>query len=109
MSPLQIASYFGECSKIHALLLAGVDVNEQNEFRRTALHYACGRVEVEEILVIAGAAWDIVDIYGNAVGDATDNRGNSNSSRFNSMRSHHHLTSTLNPGVPTVSALASAL
>jgi ankyrin repeat protein len=99
MSPLQIAAYFGETEKVTALLTDGAAVNEVNEFGRTALHYASNHPEVEQLLVEAGAVWNIPDGFGTTAGETVDRNGNSNDGRYNSMRLHADLVKSL-PEVP---------
>lgn len=104
MTPLQIAAYFSEIAEVRRLLTENVPVNATNEFGRTALHYAVGNMDlgVEEELVLAGACWNIKDVYGVSPGEALDRAGNPKSLAYQAIREKAELER--NRGVKSMSA-----
>jgi RNA polymerase sigma factor (sigma-70 family) len=60
------ASWMGELSLIEAMLMDGLDINEQDSYGRTLLHYAVhsGNGEAVELLIKNGARSDFKDKAG---------------------------------------------
>ena len=65
-SPFSMAAKKGFVDLINLFLSYNIDINQQNNIGRTALHFACkhGHTDVVSLLINAGAEINIKDTYG---------------------------------------------
>lgn len=68
-SLLHIASKIGNTEMVYLILATGIDINYQNKFGETALHYVCSKskdINILQILITKGGNPDISNNLGDS-------------------------------------------
>lgn len=77
LPPISYAAYWGNVRAVMCLIESKADINLQNKYGRTAVHFAAmgGHAENVTLLKIAGANLNIVDAWGRKPSDYARRRG----------------------------------